>query len=424
MEVLKTTTGLVLLTGLGALMCFVMHIHRADFMAVQHLKISQTTLDLLGYQGAAVNDVEKPSSTLPKPPTVCNAYNTCNSLSMEKNDFNEDLNNTNEKPLLILLYPPKRSHYMVFDNSSEINRKCIFTFNASNLREADFVVFHLNDLPGRFPPRLPWQRWVLHSNEPPYKMRNSRLKSAARFSGRFNLTSQYSYHSDIPTPYFYCRVARSGDEKLNKTPEVPQKTGMVSWAVSHCKAPSQRHVYASHLSKYVSVHIYGKCSSVKKSNNTFDDIMKNYRFYLAFENSVCFDYISEKLFKVLASYDSYVIPIVLGAGPYDNFVPAGSYINVQDFDSPQALANHLHYLDQNESAFMEYFTWRDHYTCVPKTEPYKTEKRCEAFHAVAHVKQVLSKAMLEKVFDQKDNCISAEEYYAKLGISLTTTSTT
>ena len=83
-----------------------------------------------------------------------------------------------------------------------------------------------------------------------------------------------------------------------------------------------------------------------------------YKYYLAFENSVCLDYISEKVHK---PFETKTIPIVLGGGQYERLFPPHSYIDAMDFDSPRELAEYLKYLDQNEDKYMEYFWWRKYY---------------------------------------------------------------
>ena len=70
----------------------------------------------------------------------------------------------------------------------------------------------------------------------------------------------------------------------------------------------------------------------------------HYWFYLAFENSNCPDYITEKLWRIL---DSNIVPVVMGGGNYTRDAPKNSVINVNDFPSVKALADHLTYLTEN-----------------------------------------------------------------------------
>ena len=41
--------------------------------------------------------------------------------------------------------------------------------------------------------------------------------------------------------------------------------------------------------------------------------------------------------------------------------PPHSHINIRDFDSPKELADYLLYLDKNDTAYLSYFWWKDHY---------------------------------------------------------------
>jgi len=58
--------------------------------------------------------------------------------------------------------------------------------------------------------------------------------------------------------------------------------------------------YAKELSKFIQVDIYGACGSLRcprsQSQTCFDMLDEDYKFYLAFENSNCKDYITEKFF--------------------------------------------------------------------------------------------------------------------------------
>ena len=53
-----------------------------------------------------------------------------------------------------------------------------------------------------------------------------------------------------------------------------------------------------------------------------------YKFYLAFENALCPDYVTEKFFRTLKLP---VVPVVMGGDNYKNLVPPGSFIDVNNF---------------------------------------------------------------------------------------------
>ena len=89
---------------------------------------------------------------------------------------------------------------------------------------------------------------------------------------------------------------------------------------------------------------------------TYRKLLQPYFFYLSFENSRCRDYISEKFYNVLASKAA--IPVVFGGSSrrdYDLVAPPHSFIHVEDFDDVQSLADYLHYLASNSTAYAQYF---------------------------------------------------------------------
>ena len=90
---------------------------------------------------------------------------------------------------------------------------------------------------------------------------------------------------------------------------------------------------------------------------------RDYKFYLAFENSNCRDYITEKFFVNglgLNSDELNVVPIVMGGHPDDYLrsAPPHSYIHVDHFNSPAHLARYLAKLDADDRAYNEYFHWK------------------------------------------------------------------
>ena len=74
---------------------------------------------------------------------------------------------------------------------------------------------------------------------------------------------------------------------------------MVAWIVSHCNAVNNRDEYVAELKKTgVEVDIFGNCGeNIYHLNGTqIKDLITRYKFFLSFENSLCKDYITEKIF--------------------------------------------------------------------------------------------------------------------------------
>ena len=85
---------------------------------------------------------------------------------------------------------------------------------------------------------------------------------------------------------------------------------------------------------------------------------RDYKFYLAFENSNCMDYITEKFFDT--GLQQNILPIVMGASEdeYSRYAPQRSYIHVDEFKTPAELAQYLHVLDKNDELYNSYFQWK------------------------------------------------------------------
>ena len=136
------------------------------------------------------------------------------------------------------------------------------------------------------------------------------------FKRLYNMTASYRTDSTIVTPYKKWHYDNETvDIKKQSRNFAIGKTKQVAWFVSHCKTPNNRLQYAEELQKFISVDIFGECGTKKCPRNQqrrcFKMLNKEYKFYLAFENSNCIDYITEKFFINGLSHD--VIPIVMGA---------------------------------------------------------------------------------------------------------------
>lgn len=261
----------------------------------------------------------------------------------------------------ILLFSGFGSWQVKKGQSTFIEQKCLV--NACDLTdqrsdpEIDLVLF--THTPGSLGGvRNPNQIWTLFMLESPYH-----TSGLSAFAGQYNWTATYRHDSDIVAPYEKFVLY---DENVRTLPQnksyAAGKTRKVAWFVSNCGARNTRKEYAEELKKYIDVDIYGSCGPHKcprrDKDHCFNMLNKDYKFYLAFENSNCRDYITEKFFVNGLQHD--VIPIVMGAAPedYARAAPYHSYIHVDDFESPKALAEYLHELDQNDNKYNEYFQWK------------------------------------------------------------------
>ena len=223
----------------------------------------------------------------------------------------------------------------------------------------DVLIFHSRNPPNLPYRRLPTQKYVFFTMEPEWKEHPLAIQ--------YNLTMTYRQDSDIPIPYSSFKKTENRKEPTSRylVNYALGKSKKVAWVVSNCNTNSNREEYVGELKKYIEVDIYGRCGSFhcgRTSGNCFPYINATYKFYLAFENSICQDYVTEKLFRTLNHGG--LIPVVMGGANYSRLVPPHSVINIRDFPSPRALADYLHVLDNNDTLYNEYFRWKGHYELV------------------------------------------------------------
>ena len=161
-----------------------------------------------------------------------------------------------------------------------------------------------------------------------YRVPPKGLWSSATFSSSLNhqftimLTTQDSLQLDNDLPEGFWSVhtlwqlqsGRNVELILRRVRDLP-KSKLVAWVVSNCKTPSKREDYVSELQKHIPVDIFGGCGTKScpgtRTNSECGSLLeRDYMFYLAFENSKCNDYVTEKFYNAL-SID--IVPIVMGA---------------------------------------------------------------------------------------------------------------
>ena len=246
---------------------------------------------------------------------------------------------------------------------------CYLTYDRSLLNASDVIMLHAVDLhlnSSDIPPhRLPHQIWVLYGAESP-----AYFPVDPKFNGAINLT--FTYRTDADVNFIYGRVRKRKAKERIVPATLPNvytslnNSKLVVWLISNCKSKSRRRDYAFELQKHISVDVYGRCSNQSCGNKRTTEgqklcerTIRDYLFYLAFENSLCADYVTEKAYRAL--YHG-LIPVVLGHSNYTKFLPPNSYIDVRDFRSPKELADHLKDISTNDSLYQKYTSWRKYYS--------------------------------------------------------------
>ncbi|XP_029653364.2 glycoprotein 3-alpha-L-fucosyltransferase A-like [Octopus sinensis] len=261
------------------------------------------------------------------------------------------------KTLLIYSFrylPPLKENQTSFLEYKCPVNECLVTKNKAMQNSVDAIFFHQKVELSRKPTHRN-QIWIFETRECPLH------EQSVRYLGnRINWTITYRQDSTIVYPYGKFRYFnKSVRQKVQFQNYAAGKTKKVAWFVSNCRPRNNRMGYAKELGKYIQVDIYGRCGTkFCTKRKCLKMLKKEYKFYLAFENSNCREYITEKFFYTGLKYN--VIPIVMGARPDDfrKVAPENSYIHYEDFKSPKELADYLHKLDKNDTLFNEYFKWK------------------------------------------------------------------
>ena len=263
--------------------------------------------------------------------------------------------------------------------------KCGVTKNRKHLSESHVVIFnptfsHVNDLPSS---RKPWQRWALQVRESP-----NNVHFQSYFNNKINWTITYHHQSDVSLvwgfyvpkgnyeqgPYFIPDNLRHSMERSGVVTDdkeirslVRNKTLSALWIASNCGV-LKRNNYVKEMKKGgIKLDVYGRCGRAdpcKRDVKCLNEMFSKYKFYIAFENSFCEDYISEKLWKAL---NGRMVPIVMGytIESYERSLPPDSFLHVDNFTTVHDLIKYVQFLDSNDDAYFRYHQWRKHYEIVP-----------------------------------------------------------
>ena len=246
-------------------------------------------------------------------------------------------------------------------------------FNKHEANRSDAVIFLYwvtRQVPKFQRPR--GQVWIMNQFEAPPAY--TKVPSLRKFKKQFNWTVSYTSKADLRWPYGKIRH-RPKEELIQRNYKhiAENKTKDAVWIVSRCQTQSKRLEYVNILRQYISIDILGACGKKlecgrrNNHNDCFDILNTTYRYYLAFENALCEDYITEKLFENF-KYD--IIQIVRAGSPKSKPLNISNYayVSTSDYRNAHELGIYLKALSSNTSRYAAMLETKDTYQVVPYIE--------------------------------------------------------
>ncbi|KAF5901927.1 alpha-(1,3)-fucosyltransferase 10, partial [Clarias magur] len=251
--------------------------------------------------------------------------------------------------------------------------KCFFTINKSyhSHPSAQAFLFYGTDfrIESLPLPRKQHHQWALFHEESPknnYKLFHKPIITL------FNHTATFSQHSHLPLTTqhlesLHMLTSHTFLLPLGQKNHLRDTLAPVVYVQSDCDPPSDRDVYVQDLMKHISVDSYGQClhnkdlplhlsDSTAMDEESFYQILAQYKFILAFENAICDDYITEKLWRPLKLG---VVPVYYGAPNVGMWLPSNrSAIVVDPQQPPEMLAQYIKRLDKNDKEYSTYLDWK------------------------------------------------------------------
>ncbi|CAF2971610.1 unnamed protein product [Rotaria sp. Silwood2] len=256
--------------------------------------------------------------------------------------------------------------------------QCKVSNNRKELCDSDAVVFHarggikMYDMPKA---RLPYQRYVLLTKEPPYKT----TAIVGHLNYFFNWTATYRTDSDIDYRYFRWRRKDNVNTEIKQQSYLKNRQVRAASMISNCYSQNNRENYLKRLSSIIPVTRIGFCSwnkCRKRRDECLNELANTHPFFLAFENSLCRDYATEKYANVIINRR--MIPVVFSKT--SNLYIPNSFIDANQFSSPEDLGQFLINIVNNSTLYDSYFKWINEYELViPDENDYLCEL-CKKLH--------------------------------------------
>ncbi|KAK4885966.1 hypothetical protein RN001_002237 [Aquatica leii] len=220
--------------------------------------------------------------------------------------------------------------------------------------------------------------------------------------------------SDIVRRYGYIKKRNTNDTLLKES-QLKTKSKLLAWFVSKCHTINKRENIYRALRKYLEIDVYGQCGTLQcpkedhsSSSNCYHLLETKYKFYLAFENSHCKDYVTEKLFETLKRN---VVPIVYGEVNYQKISPPNSLIEISKFanlSKHQELSTLLLQIKEQNNQILAWKRSQSTVALVPRSLP-------EKFPVLFSLRNNSHVEELENYIALKENLDSLSVFLSSLG---------
>lgn len=233
------------------------------------------------------------------------------------------------------------------------------TMDHKYLSRAFAVVFHLPGLNMYIHDGIEKadnQIWVGWNMEPETKLLWTEGIDMGDF---FDVRMDYHPDADVVCPYY----GGFKPEKVAQHIDPKKKKNKICMLISSHVNESYREEYLAELMKYIEIDSFGRLYNNRtmegedKGRESKIALYRQYKFVIAFENSILDDYVTEKLYDPLIAG---AVPIYFGAPNVTDYLPDMScLVNTTHFASPKELAEYIELCYRDDSLYMKHHKWRN-----------------------------------------------------------------
>eukprot|EP00117_Sycon_ciliatum_P022788 scpid55223/ scgid19550/ Alpha-(1,3)-fucosyltransferase; Fucosyltransferase 7; Fucosyltransferase VII; Galactoside 3-L-fucosyltransferase; Selectin ligand synthase len=242
---------------------------------------------------------------------------------------------------------------------SKVNR-CITWYTTSDrsfTSKADIIVAHdWSGYPALPERAFPTQLFMYMTMESPYSGFSSQ-----HLQHLFNLEYKYMLSSHVRAAYI--PIGEKSFTEIHGASHFSFKqkvANAVSSLVSNCGGFVPRSDFMRDLNEQVPIHGFGRCFHNHELSSYHDiSTLEKYKVAMVFENSLCYDYVTEKWWRALTQA---TIPLVTSndrVPDYTKYAPdLNCYLDYGRFKDMAALATEIKKIMNDEEVYNKYMAYR------------------------------------------------------------------